>query len=181
MKILENNFIRPYSWMNESLIAKSETKCGNGVFTKKGIKKDTLLIIFGGYVLTRKQENILPLEIRDIAIQIEKDFVIGVVDKNQLHDYDYVNHSCEPNSGIKGQISLIAMRDIKKGEEITFDYGTVLYRGKGAPAYELKCECGIKSCRGKITQHDWMLPELQAKYKDFFPYYILDEINKLKQ
>ena len=167
--------------MNKSLIVKNTPKYGKGVFASKTIKKDTLLIVFGGYVLTRKEEEKLPVEIRDIAIRIEKDFVLGVIDKSQLCSTDYVNHNCEANAGIKGQISLIAMRDMKKGEEITFDYGTVLYHVNGQPKYEFKCLCGSKNCRGKITEYDWMLPELQAKYKGYFPYYILEEITKLKK
>lgn len=168
-----------HSWINESLIVKNVPKYGKGVFANKAIKENTPLMVFGGYILTRTEEVELPEEIADVGLQIEKDLVIGILDKKQLSDTDYVNHSCEPNSGIKGQVSLVAMRDIKKGEEITFDYGTVLYRSKGAPKYELECLCGSKNCRGKITQSDWKLPELHAKYKDFFPYYILEEIAKL--
>jgi SET domain-containing protein len=170
-----------YSWMNNGLYVKNTPKYGNGVFAKKNIKKDTLLIVFGGYVLTREEEEKLPIEIRDIAITIDKNLVLGVIKKEQLTNTDFVNHSCEPNAGIRGQISLVAMKDIKKGEEITFDYGTVLYRAKGAPKYELNCLCGSKNCRGKITQSDWMLPELQKKYTKYFPYYILDEITKLNK
>ena len=180
MKNLNENRRRGYSWMNNVLFVKHTLKYGKGIFAKKMIKKDTLLMVFGGYILTRKEENKLPIDIRDAAIQIEKDLVLGIIDKNQLRSTDYLNHSCEPNAGIKGQISLLAMRDINKGEEITFDYGTVLYRIKGAPKYELKCLCGSKNCRGKITQYDWMLSRLHIKYKEYFPYYILDEINKLK-
>jgi SET domain-containing protein len=172
---------KTYSWMDERLAVKDTPKYGKGVFASEPIEKNSPLMVFGGYVLTRKEEVKLPLEIRDIAIQIDKDLVIGVLTKKEVTNTDYVNHSCDPNSGIKGQISLVAMRNIKEGEEITFDYGTVLYREKGAPKYELKCLCGSKNCRGKITQYDWQIPSLQEKYKDFFPYYIKEEIAKLKK
>jgi uncharacterized protein len=170
-----------YSWMDSRLVVKDTPKYGKGVFALKLIKKNSPLIVFGGYVLTRKEEVKLPLKIRDIAIQIDKDLVMGVLTKEELTSTDYVNHNCDPNSGIKGQISLVAMRDIKKDEEITFDYGTVLYRIKGAPKYELKCFCGSKNCRKKITQSDWKNPLLHKKYKSYFPYYIQEEIAKLKK
>jgi SET domain-containing protein len=165
--------------MNENLIAKETQKFGIGVFAKKALRKGTLLMVFGGYVLTRNEEEKLPLRIRDIAITIDRNMVIGVTNAKQLSNADYVNHSCDPNSGIKGQISLVAMRNIKKGEQITFDYGTVLFRGRGVPKYELSCMCESRNCRKKITQYDWKLPDLQKRYKGFFPYYIQEEIDKL--
>ena len=170
---------RKFSWMNENLIAKKTQKYGIGVFAKKSLPKGTLLMIFGGYVLTREEEEKLPSRIRDVAITIDRNMVMGITKTRQLSDTDFVNHSCDPNSGIKGQISLVAMRNIKKNEQISFDYGTVLYRAHGAPIYELPCMCESKNCRKKITQYDWKLPDLQKRYKGFFPYYIQEEIDKL--
>lgn len=168
-----------FSWMNDSLESRKTEKYGNGVFAKESIKKGTLLLVFGGHVLTRKEEVQLPSRIVDIAIQIERDKVIGVVNDQELGQADYVNHSCDPNSGIKGQISLVAMRDINTDEEITFDYGTVLYRAASAPEYELRCECGSINCRGKITQFDWRSPALQERYRGYWPYYLQEEIDGL--
>ena len=34
----------------------------------------------------------------------------------------HLNHSCEPNLGLQGQIAFVAMRDIAADEELTFDY-----------------------------------------------------------
>lgn len=164
--------------MHPDLFVK-ETKNGKGTFAAAGIRKNTVIMVFGGYVMTRQSEEMLPERIRDIAITIERNLVIGPIKSSQLSDADYVNHSCNPNCGIKGQISLVSMRALKKGEEIYFDYGTVLYQEKGAPAYELKCECASNNCRAKITSRDWKLPALQTRCKGFFPYYIQEEIDKI--
>lgn len=168
---------RMHSWMDSRLVVRNTPNYGNGVFANKHISQGSLLMVFGGYVLTRKEESQLPLQIRDAPIQIERDLVIGVLTEDDVASTDFVNHSCDPNTGIKGQISLVAMRDIESGEEITFDYGTVLYRAEGAPNYELECLCGSENCRGKITQYDWQLPALQKKYEGYFPYFIQEEIN----
>ncbi len=168
-----------FSWINDNLSARDTVKYGKGVFANNKIEKGELLLVFGGYVMTRGEEDALPEKIRDIAIRITPNHVIGVIDEDQLAETEFVNHSCEPNAGIKGQISLVAMRDIEVDEEITFDYGTVLFDLKGGPAYELDCFCGKKNCRGKITQNDWRLPALQKKYKGFFPYYIEEKINEV--
>jgi SET domain-containing protein len=37
----------------------------------------------------------------------------------------FLNHSCEPNVGVQGQIVFVAMRDIAAGEELTLDYATI--------------------------------------------------------
>ena len=62
----------------------------------------------------------------------------------QLPPAKYVNHSCEPNTFVKGFCD-IAKRGIKKGEEITSDYSTV-----PEPEMNMKCNCGSKKCRKTI-------------------------------
>ena len=59
----------------------------------------------------------------------------------------YVNHSCEPNTFVK-DFRDIALRDIKKGEEITSDYSKV-----PSPNMKMKCDCGSKNCRGIIRSY----------------------------
>ena len=39
--------------------------------------------------------------------------------------YKFINHSCNPNTGIKGKVTVVALRDIKEGEELTIDYSTI--------------------------------------------------------
>ncbi|KAL5559687.1 hypothetical protein UlMin_035898 [Ulmus minor] len=65
----------------------------------------------------------------------------------------YINHSCDPNCRtekwmVSGEvcIGLFALRDIKKGEEVTFDYNYERVFGAAAK----KCYCGSPQCRGYI-------------------------------
>nr|CAB3446871.1 unnamed protein product [Digitaria exilis] len=65
----------------------------------------------------------------------------------------FINHSCSPNCRtekwmVNGEvcIGIFAMRNIKKGEELTFDYNYVRVSG-AAPQ---KCFCGTAKCRGYI-------------------------------
>lgn len=65
----------------------------------------------------------------------------------------FINHSCDPNCRtekwmVNGEIciGLFALRDIKKGEEVTFDYNYVRVFGAAAK----KCYCGSSQCRGYI-------------------------------
>lgn len=77
--------------------------------------------------------------------------------------YKFINHSCNPNTGIKGKVSVVALRKIKEGDEITIDYSTI----EGDPRWEMSCRCGENNCRGTIrsVQH---LPEVT--YKSYLPY-----------
>ncbi|HOG29462.1 MAG TPA: SET domain-containing protein-lysine N-methyltransferase, partial [Vicinamibacterales bacterium] len=56
------------------------------------------------------------------------------------------NHSCNPNTAFSG-LNLVALRDIRAGEELTVDYGT-FYDGRMTP---FDCACGSPSCRGRIV------------------------------
>lgn len=79
----------------------------------------------------------------------------------------HLNHSCEPNLGIQGQVVYVALRDIGVGEELTFDYAT-----NADEPDEMKCQCGSGSCRGVITGFDWQKPEIQKKYNGYFSWFI---------
>ena len=66
----------------------------------------------------------------------------------------WINHACEPNCETDeqdGRIFIIALRDIKAGEELNYDYGLMLeerYTPKLKAEYP--CWCGAPSCRGTL-------------------------------
>ena len=71
----------------------------------------------------------------------------------------YINHSCDPNVFIKNW-KIIAMKPIKKGEEIVFDYSI----NSDFPV-AFRCRCGAKSCRGFYSVSFFKLNRrLQKKY-----------------
>lgn len=69
-----------------------------------------------------------------------------------------INHSCNPNAYIRKKNELVAMRNIMKGEEITYDYSTTMNDNKkkinaaGMRLWTCKCHCGSRNCRGIIHQ-----------------------------
>ena len=68
------------------------------------------------------------------------------------------------------------MRDIKTGEEITFDYAMC----DGSIYDEFTCYCGSEHCRGSVRGNDWMRPELWEKYDGYFMPYLARRIEALK-
>lgn len=173
---------RLFSWIHSGLEVRDINNFGKGVFAKTDIKKDTRLTVFGGYVMTVGEESRLPTPINDYSHRISKDLVIGIRNLDDIQPVDYYNHSCNPNAGFKGQIFLVAMRDIKKDEQVTFDYAMVLSESQETPApYHFKCMCQLKNCRGIITCDDWKIPELQRKYYGFFQLYLQEMIDNVKK
>ena len=74
-----------------------------------------------------------------------------------------LNHACDPNVGVEGQIVFVALRDIAAGEELVLDYAMMDDHDE-----TMACHCGASSCRGTVTGKDWQLPELQRRYRGYF-------------
>jgi hypothetical protein len=76
---------------------------------------------------------------------------------------DFMNHSCEPTTGIRlypHGIVVMAIRPIKIHDEITFDYSTYLNN-----TYErITCRCGTSACRGIIGNFSTMPKGRQERY-----------------
>ena len=164
------------NWLSKKLFTKHSNVSGKGTFAKINIKKGELLAAFGGKVITiNPQWKKLPKNLGYLYIQIADNLCIGPKTIKDAGDGDYVNHSCDPNSGIKGQIFLAALRDISKNEEIKFDYAMVL---SGNP-FKMKCNCNSKQCRKIVTTEDWKNKNIQKRYKGWFSLYLQEKINNL--
>ncbi len=87
-----------------------------------------------------------------------------------------MNHSCSPNTLWVGSDSLIARGDIRAGEEITYDYSTCDID----LVYEMECNCGSPSCRGIISNRDYLDPSWQKQYVPNLPPHVLTAIKTAK-
>ena len=143
---------------------------GKGLFAKQHISKDELLIDFSsgpGKFISLKETDALYDKEYDYMIQVDADLFFAAMNDNDLEDEDFINHSCEPNCGIRGSLQVVAMRDIEPGEEITFDYAMT-----ESSDYSMPCKCGRKNCRRIITGNDWKNEKLQQKYAGYFSEYL---------
>jgi hypothetical protein len=75
----------------------------------------------------------------------------------------YINHSCNPNSGLRDSVKIVAMKNIRKGEEVTFDYST----SESENGWYLICHCNKKNCRRIIRSYGFLSAELKQKYRDY--------------
>lgn len=167
-----------HNWLNPKLEVRKSDIGGKGVFAKENIDKGTRLAIFGGKLMFIEDIKNLPENLKDYSMQIEERFVLGPPqDVTDPDETDFFNHSCEPNSGFRGQMFLVAMRNIIKNEEITFDYAMVVSESIGSDVvFEMECRCGSINCRKRITEDDWKIPDIQKKYDGFFSQYLQEKI-----
>ena len=155
---------------------KSDTH-GLGLYAREEISKGEVVSIKGGYIMTREDWAKKEKEIGYAAeIQLSDDLVIAPSHASEFEGCMMaLNHSCEPNVGVQGQITYVALRDIHSEEQLCLDYAMIDdYVGT------MKCNCGSKSCRKEIDGKDWMQPELQKKYSGFFATFIDKKIESLR-
>ena len=170
-----------HSWLHPDLEKRDSATHGGGIFARAAIRKGERLAIFGGKVMLIDEMLEIPVEMQRFTMQIEDRFVLGPAG-TVPEDTDFFNHSCDPNSGFKGQVFLVAMRDIGAGEEVTFDYAMTVAESIGSDmVFSMECGCGSDLCRKKITEQDWMLPELQDRYRGYFSPYIQEKIERLEE
>ena len=161
-------------------IIKSEVQ-GLGLFALEAIKGGEIIGIKSGHIIDKnilKQTGGLKNNIGQAMLQISDEFFVGPLIVGEIKDsMMYVNHSCDPNIGILGNVISVAMRDIEGGEELTNDYAMWLSDNN----YRLECKCGGTECRRVITGNDWKVTELQERYKGYFSTYIQKKIEKFLQ
>jgi uncharacterized protein len=150
---------------------------GRGLFAKADIEKGEVVVVKGGYILTKSQRDQIGKELGPSEIQITEDLYIGPTAKNEREGgMMHLNHSCKPNLGLQGQIVFIALRDIKADEELTVDYAMT-----DDEYYKMQCNCGTETCRGVITGKDWVKPEIQRQYDGYFSWFIQRRIDAVKK
>lgn len=159
---------------------------GNGVFTNKEIKKGQTICFLEGELCSLYEMIKLVDEGKENASD-----PLGVddeeyIDLNELSRT--INHSCNPNSFIKGKNELVALKDIKKGEEITYDYSTTMNDNEekivkaGSRLWTCKCNCGANNCRHIIDQFKTLPKERQEFYikNRFMPNFMLKKFSPKK-
>src|SRR5215471_188430 len=150
---------------------------GRGLFAKAEIDKNEVVVVKGGYVLSRTQRNRIGEELGPSEIQITEDLFIGPTTLAEREGgMMHLNHSCEPNVGLQGQIVFVALRDIAADEELTFDYAM----NEDEPG-EMQCRCGAPTCRGTITGSDSPNTEIQSKYYGYFSWFIQRRIDAVRK
>ena len=103
-----------------------------------------------------KLDPITRNKIKGFCVMDDNEYVVPA-DLNNMGTSWYFNHSCQPNVAFDRQGNYVALRDIKKDEELFLDYGWMFTD----PKFKMKCVCGALNCRQVITGRDWLNPEFR--------------------
>lgn len=135
---------------------------GSGVYARKAIAVGTRVIEYVGEKITKKEaERRCDAQLERHRSSGEQEGAVYVFQLNKRYDIDgnvpwnharLINHSCAPNCEpeiIRGHIWIIALRDIDKGEEISYNYGYDLENWADHP-----CRCGAEECVGYIVAEE---------------------------
>jgi len=125
---------------------------GRSFYATKDIKEGTRIINYVGKIITKKQteesekfDNAKPIYLFNLNNRYDLD---GDVLWNTAR---LINHSCSNNCDYNGtglKLWVIAIKGIKKGEELTCDYGF----GYDEDYKQFPCKCGSKKCVGYIVR-----------------------------
>lgn len=126
-------------------IARAEKGAGLGLFADEDIAKDEYIIDYGGIILPNAKCTNHPGK---YLFEVDDHFTIDGSGRENIARY--INHSCAPNCEAvieDGEIKINSIKQIKKGEELCYDYGKEYFNQFIKP---LGCKC-IK-CMKKITK-----------------------------
>lgn len=148
------------------------TKKGKGIFAREEIGAGEHLVTFGGEVLSYQMLCQLPKQFHPMTLQIGNELYLAPL---EIHESDYVNHSCSPNVGMQNENTLVSITTIAAGQEACFDYAMT----DSSPYDEFDCYCGAAECRKQVTANDWQQPDLWKRYQNYFSPYLCEQIQKL--
>lgn len=145
-----------------SILIKRSKISGNGIFAGQNFKKHDFVGFIKGPIVRKVNKSKNDSQGNPDWVGFKKDYWI-----DPLPPFKYINHSCDPNCGIRGTKTLYALRPIKIGEELTFDYST----SEIDTGWVLDhiCNCKSPSCRKKIKSIQTLSANTIKRYLPYIP------------
>ena len=152
--------------MKKKLYKKKRSKINNlGLYALTNIKKNTRILQYKGKIITVRESETNP--------KFDNNKAIYLFNLNKKYDLDgdfkyntarLINHSCDPNCEVDGvglKLWIYAVKDIKKNEELTYDYGFSFDKDYK----DFPCRCGAKKCVGFIvnSQSRWRIKKSRKR------------------
>lgn len=154
--------------IEDNIYAKETGKYGKSLFASRDFKKDELVFVAFGALIEKQNTYTIPI---DWKLFIEPRIP-------EMNLCQYLCHSCDPNLGVRERSLFVAMRDIKKDEEIAIDYAMIGYEyGDELTNEERTCKCNSTLCRGVLGSYKELSAELKEKYKSYISDYLLEKVD----
>lgn len=129
------------------------SKTGKGLFATQDLPVGTTILRMRGPRIS--YASVLRMRRPDNAFQVGLDRYLDLQEPGVL-----ANHSCNPNAGVTPSLTLVAIRRIRCGEEITYDYSACM---DPDTVCDFRCRCGARSCR-RIIRGFATLPKRRQSY-----------------
>ncbi|HEY4474040.1 MAG TPA: SET domain-containing protein-lysine N-methyltransferase [Candidatus Paceibacterota bacterium] len=146
--------------MSDEVLVEESPIGGRGVFARKDFEVgETILTIDDTHAIN--DASLVPPEEKDHLDYLANGKIV-LMQSPEV----YINHSCDPNSYVKTieeKRHILAMKDIKSGEEIVYDYAI-----NGDYSWGAECRCGSKRCRKIVNPNFWELPV--ERQREYLPY-----------
>lgn len=122
---------------------------GKGAFAIQNIPAKRKLGNMGGEIISyREAQKRVKMQPGNVLFMVEFDNDPVALDASGVSNaLRHINHSCDPNTYMRRayrKVEFYTLRPIRKGEELTCDYGETHHEGT------LPCKCGASNCRGFI-------------------------------
>jgi len=149
---------------------------GIGLFSDELIDIGDKILVFGGTIFNDIDiSNNLVDPKTTIAISETKWLGNRLNSPKDLDDY--INHSCQPNTWMIDEVTLVASKKILPKEEITADYA--IWLNDNSYLLTEECNCNATLCRKKISGTDWMRLDVIKSLQGHFSPFINDRVRIL--
>ena len=140
------------------IIVRTSRIHGRGVYAGRQLKKGERIVEYKGEVISWREADRRPPSDPDDP---NHTFFFALDDHRKVIDANvggnaarWINHSCEPNCETtedEGRVFIEALRDIRAGEELSYDYGLIIdERITPTLKKQYRCLCGAPDCRGTM-------------------------------
>jgi SET domain-containing protein len=126
---------------------------GRGVFALRPLRKGARILEYAGERIShREADQRSDGTLHTMLFTVDEETVIDATRKG--NSARWINHSCRPNCETVddgGRIFIEAIRAIRPGDELTYDYNLQLDRAHTPAAKRAHaCRCGARDCRGTM-------------------------------
>jgi SET domain-containing protein len=144
---------------HNEVIIKDVPNKGRGVFASRNFKKGESVII-GKPIEIPESRTMTSFQVDwDKHVELDEPAVV-------------INHSCDPSLGVRnnayGGYTFHALREIKSGVELSWNYNTTEYISIAVST----CHCGANNCKGKTLGFKFLEDELRNLYGDYIADYL---------
>lgn len=145
---------------------------GTGLFALREIKKGEIVVVEQGLIVDGKIVELCEsIDFHtNLCIERNQYIISAPLKENQR---GYINHSCNPNLGMGNDRTMIAIKDIAIGDEVTIDYGFF----ESHMTWEMTCNCNSENCRKTITGRDYLIFRETEQEQYLSPYLKPNKIN----